>query len=338
MQGISIIIPCYNTSDEYLSRCLNSVMNQDYYEYEVLLIDDGSEQKYAENYDRYAASNDKIKVYHIKNQGVSNARNLGVKEASKEYVTFVDSDDELADFFLKDAMTIVDKMNCDMLIGGVCLTDTKPSSVIRTMEYDLTDPKNFICNSISGKDVIRISNNSFIGRGPVARVVKTDIAKKTPFNTALSIGEDIVWNIQLLKKISSLVLCKSVWYIYYRVSTSATHRYNPAIVSALEEELRCIKKELDLSNEEYLRVYCDHIFQELNKVDKLYLAKSKSLSKKEFNKITNYLYSAEPWTDVLSVKYFRIASAKYRNQLIYYKLHLLFFNWKWKRALTEKKI
>lgn len=95
MESISVIIPVYNV-EEYIERCLTSVLNQTYSTIEVILVDDGSTDNSGSICDRYAKQDQRIKVIHKKNGGLSDARNSGLKIAKGKYVCFVDSDDVMA--------------------------------------------------------------------------------------------------------------------------------------------------------------------------------------------------------------------------------------------------
>lgn len=89
---ISVIVPVYNT-ERLLRQCVESILNQTYSDLEILLVDDGSTDASGEICDEYAAKDNRVKVFHIENRGVASARNVGLKEATGEYVGFVDSDD-----------------------------------------------------------------------------------------------------------------------------------------------------------------------------------------------------------------------------------------------------
>ena len=91
---VSIIIPVYN-AEKYLSRCLDSILKQTYSNIEIILVDDGSEDKSSYLCDRYAILDRRIKAYHKSNEGVSIARNYGIENCNGEYIVFVDSDDYL---------------------------------------------------------------------------------------------------------------------------------------------------------------------------------------------------------------------------------------------------
>lgn len=89
---ISIIAPVYNV-EKYIRRCIDSIIGQTYKDWELLLVDDGSPDKSADICDKYALKDPRIKVFHKVNGGVSSARNLGLAEATGEYITFIDTDD-----------------------------------------------------------------------------------------------------------------------------------------------------------------------------------------------------------------------------------------------------
>lgn len=91
---LSIIVPVYNV-EEYLDRCIRSVLRQSFNNFELLLIDDGSEDRSGRICDLYADKDSRVRVLHKENEGVSIARNMGMMMARAEYIAFVDADDEL---------------------------------------------------------------------------------------------------------------------------------------------------------------------------------------------------------------------------------------------------
>lgn len=92
MHTFSIIVPVYKV-EKYLERCVESIINQTFEDFELILIDDGSPDRCGAICDEYAAEDERIKVIHQKNQGVSVARNAGLDVATGDYICFVDSDD-----------------------------------------------------------------------------------------------------------------------------------------------------------------------------------------------------------------------------------------------------
>ena len=92
MPELSIIVPVYNVA-LYLNRCVDSILNQTYSDFELLLIDDGSTDISGVICDEYAVSDNRVKVIHKDNGGVSSARNVGINNSQGKYIMFCDSDD-----------------------------------------------------------------------------------------------------------------------------------------------------------------------------------------------------------------------------------------------------
>ena len=92
MPKISVIVPVYK-AEKFLSACIESILNQTYHDFEVILVDDGSPDSSGQICEEYAKKDSRIKVIHQKNAGVAASRNVGLDIAVGEYITFVDSDD-----------------------------------------------------------------------------------------------------------------------------------------------------------------------------------------------------------------------------------------------------
>ena len=115
---LSVIVPVYNTED-YLRRCLSSILEQDLNNLEVIVVDDGSTDKSGNICDEYAAKDIRVKVIHQNNKGISEARNNGFAIAKGEYITYVDSDDYLPDDMglYRRAIDNMENKNLDILVG-----------------------------------------------------------------------------------------------------------------------------------------------------------------------------------------------------------------------------
>ncbi len=112
---LSIIIPVYN-AEEYLSGCLESILDQGFSSFEVILVDDGSNDSSPLICDRYSATDSRFRTIHKKNGGVSSARNAGINLAKGEYLMFIDADDILLPDALERMMEGV--VSEDIIIGG----------------------------------------------------------------------------------------------------------------------------------------------------------------------------------------------------------------------------
>lgn len=114
---ISIIVPIYKV-EEYLDRCVESLVNQTYSNIEILLIDDGSPDKCPQMCDEWALRDSRIKVFHKTNGGLSDARNYGLDRSSGDYISFVDSDDWVAADFIEVLVNNIEKEKADISIIG----------------------------------------------------------------------------------------------------------------------------------------------------------------------------------------------------------------------------
>lgn len=110
---ISVIVPVYKV-EKYLENCIESILAQTYREYELLLIDDGSPDSCGEICDKYAFLDDRIRVVHKPNGGLSSARNAGLDVAKGEYISFVDSDDTVHPEFLETLLSLCEKNGCQI--------------------------------------------------------------------------------------------------------------------------------------------------------------------------------------------------------------------------------
>jgi len=112
---ISIIIPVYNT-EKYLRRCVDSVIDQSYKNLEIILVNDGSTDTSPEICKEFASQDDRIKVVHQENGGLSAARNTGVKHATGEYISFIDSDDYVVTDYISNLYFLIKEHNADISI------------------------------------------------------------------------------------------------------------------------------------------------------------------------------------------------------------------------------
>ena len=132
---VTIIVPVYNTQ-EYLTRCLDSIVNQSYRHFELLLIDDGSRDDSGRICDDYAAKDSRIKVFHLENGGVSNARNFALNHASGEYIQFLDSDDWISPEATRLFVRTITTSQCDMVISDFYRVSGKRLSQKGDIEED----------------------------------------------------------------------------------------------------------------------------------------------------------------------------------------------------------
>mgnify|MGYP000944870498 CR=1 FL=1 len=156
---ISIIVPVYNVED-FLPRCIDSILNQTYSNFELILINDGSTDKSGEMCDFYASKDNRIKVIHKINGGVSSARNRGLDNSTGDWITFVDADDYIVENSLEYALEQNIKYETDICISwdGITSKPAKSLSIVSKEEalksiFSLKFPTS-LCLGLYNKKVI----------------------------------------------------------------------------------------------------------------------------------------------------------------------------------------
>ena len=121
---VSVIVPVYN-AEKTIKRCVESILNQSYENYELILVNDGSKDNSGNLCDKYAVEDSRICVIHKENGGVSSARNAGIVKASGKYLMFVDCDDSIDKDFFETYVRMIQEHSCDVVIGGYDLIENE---------------------------------------------------------------------------------------------------------------------------------------------------------------------------------------------------------------------
>ena len=222
---ISFIIPVYNV-EKYLNQCVNSILSQTYRDIEIILVDDGSPDNCPFICDEYASKDNRVKVVHKTNGGLSDARNVGLITATGDYVIFVDSDDFWKNELCLDRLVreVKSSPNCDF-IGFNC-SYYLPSS---NKNYDWVKYDDVIVNETPTQECILhlLKSGTFPMSACLKMIKRQFLIDNQLFFIKGVYSEDIPWFIDLLQKSS---LCRFVnEYIYcYRkeVSTSISSTFS----------------------------------------------------------------------------------------------------------------
>lgn len=205
---ISIIIPVYN-AEEYLDRCIQSILSQGFSSYEVILVDDGSTDSSSLICDRYSATDPRFKTIHKPNGGVSSARNAGINLAKGEYLMFVDSDDAL----MPDALNLIaDGLDGeDMVLGGyVAYMDSVPEKEVNPRVAGRYDGENM--NEFFDRNIRR---NCEMLDAPWAKLFRRKAVAGMRFNENLSYAEDKLFVFSFMASCSSVRTCTAYVYAYH---------------------------------------------------------------------------------------------------------------------------
>lgn len=206
MPKISVIVPVYNV-EPYLRQCVDSILNQTFTDFELLLVDDGSTDRSGAICDEYASIDTRVKVFHTTNRGVSAARNLGIDKASAEWITFVDSDDFVENNYLT---SLYKGKDCDLSYVGINRhnIDDKASHVLISFNSE------FVSGEQLGKKVIEYD---LLAVGYVwGKLYKKEIVDSNHlrFDERLRIHEDHLFYYDYLIYCQSIYLSDSVCYNY----------------------------------------------------------------------------------------------------------------------------
>lgn len=204
---ISIIVPVYNV-EKYIDRCITSILHQNYDDYELLIIDDGSTDSSGFLCDKYTKFS-QVKIFHKKNGGLSDARNYGINKAKGKYLMFVDGDDFLYNITcLKRISEFIDKTKADVIqYKMVYFYDRKD-------KYVFQKPLKNIKGNFYDK-LFFMNKNGQISVSACDKIVKTEIIKnkKLYFEKDL-LSEDIKWSYLLYTKINNIEVLDENIYVY----------------------------------------------------------------------------------------------------------------------------
>ena len=228
--GISVIIPVYNV-EKFVKRSVESALNQTYKDLEIILVNDGSTDKSGEICDNYAKKDKRIKVIHQENKGISGARRIGFLNATKEYLSFLDSDDFILADFYETLFSYIDIEKADIIIGRqtkVSAESLMSASLCKTLGTN-TLPNDLLDDVFP---VGYLDRNMFFqsfftknGQRSICGIVfNKDIINKDFFKDGLSNSEDLYFWLQLFKhciEFTALkVPCQKYMYVLRKESVS----------------------------------------------------------------------------------------------------------------------
>lgn len=208
---ISIIVPIYNV-EEYLSKCIESLLNQTYRNIEILLVNDGSTDNCKNICEQFEEKDSRIKLINKKNGGLSDARNAGLKVAKGEYVTFVDSDDYIENNYIEVLYNLIKKYNAEISIANckVIKEHCKNNNLKVKLEEKCIDSKTCL-NEMLYSDFYYIS--------ACAKLYKKDLFKNIQFPKG-KLFEDVGTTYKLIMK-SNKIACSNKEIYYYVIRNNS---------------------------------------------------------------------------------------------------------------------
>ncbi|WP_110301219.1 glycosyltransferase [Halanaerobium congolense] len=212
---ISIIVPVYN-SEKYLRRCINSIISQTYSNLEIILINDGSEDKSGEICEEFSLLDNRVKVIHTENCGQASARNTGLKIATGDYIGFVDSDDWIDKDMYELLLKMIEKHDADIAECGFNVVYDDYIERLNKQSFIVSDKitsiRNFVKNS-------RLHSNIVIWNKLYSKKIISDL--RFPIIPAY---EDDYFTLRALYNSNKLVSTTNAKYNYYQTKAPSVIR------------------------------------------------------------------------------------------------------------------
>ncbi len=207
MPKVSVVVPVYNV-EKHLNRCIDSIINQTYEDFELILIDDGSSDNSGAICDQYSQKDNRIRVMHKENGGASLARNCGIDNANGKFVMFVDSDDYIGHEMLKTHIDLMEN-DVDLTVTSLDVVDNG-----KTRKYCM--PNKIYTVQQYFEDMGKKVYSELCASSPCCKFFRKSILEKygIKYNTNMSLGEDTCFNTEYLKYCKKIVSSENVLYHY----------------------------------------------------------------------------------------------------------------------------
>lgn len=227
---LSIIVPVYNV-ERYLNRCIDSILAQDYSDYELILVDDGSQDSSKDICDDYKKENSNIIVIHKENGGLGSARNAGLDAATGRYISFIDGDDYIDHDHFTNMMRTINENDADTCLAGHTRNYFNHSvikpNVCSKKKYDGKDIPQNILTRMCGK---KPNGTDYIEMSVCMVVFSNDIIQShnIRFHSEREfISEDLIFGFDYYPCCKRVVVSDDVGYHYCDNEGSLTTKYNP---------------------------------------------------------------------------------------------------------------
>lgn len=217
-EKLSVIVPIYNV-EEYLDECIKSIVNQTYKNLEIILVDDGSPDHCPELCDIWAEKDNRIKVIHKENGGVSSARNAGLDAAAGDFIAFVDSDDYLDSDMYEIMLSQMREHNTDMAQCGIVRENADGSvEVWDSFKAPIVvmDNMQLLCSVGEAAGILPVS--------PCNKIFKAEVISGIRYDESLKYAEDTLFNFAAARNINKAVIQNVPRYHYVNNSDSASHQ------------------------------------------------------------------------------------------------------------------
>lgn len=235
---ISVIVPIYNV-EKYVEPCIGSILNSTYRDIELILVDDGSTDASGAICDRYAAKDQRVRVIHKANGGVSSARNQGLQVATGEYICFVDGDDVIHPDMLETLVCALQEGDYDFSMCSMKRVNAGEAIDMGTIDTNALTKKVItyedFCHGLYGHNQDGAFYNYLVNK-----LFRRELINGERF-TELRMCEDIEWIHRVCLKMKSAVFVAAEFYFYIQHDSSATHEpMNPKFLDWIRAYDKCL--------------------------------------------------------------------------------------------------
>ena len=224
---VTVVIPIYNVED-YLDRCVQSVVNQTYCNLEIILVDDGSPDGCPQMCDEWAKRDSRIRAIHKNNSGLGLARNTGIENANGEYIFFFDSDDYVSEDIVFECVRSAQENNADAVVFGIYDVYEDGTKEERNLNLpDLVYGKNDICQKLLPKMFTYDYGFGISAWGKMYKlsaITDNQVAFKSERDV---ISEDALFALEFYPKITTFAAVNKCLYYYCKRGDSLSRVYNP---------------------------------------------------------------------------------------------------------------
>lgn len=225
---ISIIIPAYNVED-YLRKCLDSIVYQNFQDFEVIIINDGSTDNTLSICNEYNSKFKNYKIFTIENNGMAYARNLGTSEAKGEYICYIDSDDWIAPNFLSNLYKFAQKNEFPDVIQ--CGFFYSYEDYLLTHKNIQVEQEEILLTKINALE--ELFRQGKIKNFPWGKLIKKEIAQKNPF-PLIQNYEDAFWFYKIVNQCNRYLIISLPLYYYRQRQNSMTSNFNESSLFLLK--------------------------------------------------------------------------------------------------------
>lgn len=259
MPLLSVIIPIYNART-YIEKCIKSIIRQSFWDYELILVDDGSVDGSGYICDTYAEQDNRINVIHQLNQGVSAARNAGLEAASGRYVCFVDADDWIEPDLFKICIDTIESNGADILHHGMTRSIWKNGEEVSSSKKYIISDSVCLTKEQLGERIQDMYSS--VSVHVFNYIYKRELLRNIRFDTRMPYSEDNVFAMQVLRNTNVYYFLNNYGYHYNVRAGSAAYKWQPKMIACYMKTFSAIQvflRSLNITKKEEHELVADKV-------------------------------------------------------------------------------